>query len=253
MGFCLISYLFLPLEKTRRHYLNTGLMISIILVDLGFIVTLGSQPDQCYNPITPNDMHTSAPCAWSGAFVIAGGLASVFWVFIRALSMHIQICWDITPGRKFFYYSQVIGWVIPAALMAATIVVGGVSFRFGAATCHVNHHQSMATIWGWLLAVAGLTIILQIATVVYCLHVYLRNLWSDDDDDDDDDDDVARSQISEGRAGTVSSHRTQAVSVNEVSTMEKLLANFYRCALFGDVSRLSSGYSGVDLSWSLLL
>lgn len=84
-------------------------------------------------------------------------------VFIRALSMHLQICWDIVPGRKFFYASQALGWGIPAVLFTATITVTGVSFRFGD-SCHVNHEKSLQDFWGWLLAVAGGSVILQFAT-----------------------------------------------------------------------------------------
>ena len=38
-----------------------------------------SRPPQCHNEITPNDMHTSLSCAWSGAFIICGGLIADVW------------------------------------------------------------------------------------------------------------------------------------------------------------------------------
>nr|OQO20057.1 hypothetical protein B0A51_15686 [Rachicladosporium sp. CCFEE 5018] len=123
-------------------------------------------------------MYSSTTCAFSGAFIIAGGLCATMWIFIRALSMNLQICWDIVPGKKFFYLSQAFGWGIPAVLFAATMTVTGVSFRFGAA-CHVNHVSSMADFWGPLMAIAGAAGILQIATFGYCVKVYLKNLWSD--------------------------------------------------------------------------
>lgn len=84
-------------------------------------------------------------------------------VFVRALSMHLQICWDIVPGRKFFYFSQALGWGVPAAIFAATITVTGVSFRFGNA-CHVNHEKSMQSFWGWLLAIAAAAVVMQLST-----------------------------------------------------------------------------------------
>ena len=65
------------------------------ILQLGFIVPLGAQPEQCFNEITPNDMYTSLTCAWSGAFILSGALTAVAWVLIRALSMHLQICWDV--------------------------------------------------------------------------------------------------------------------------------------------------------------
>lgn len=176
--FMLISYMVLPAQQTRSHYLSVCLIISVGMIALGFTIPLGARPEQCYNEITPNDMYTSMACAWGGAFIIAGGLSVIMWVFIRALSMNLQICWDIVPGRKFFYISQMLGWGIPAALFCVTITLTGVSFRFGNA-CHVNHKDSMADFWGPLMALAGAAGALQLMTLVYCANVYLKNMWSD--------------------------------------------------------------------------
>lgn len=92
--------------------------------------------------------------------------------------MHLQICWDIVPGRRFFYGAQAFGWGVPAVLFTATLTATGVSFRFGEA-CHVNHENSMADFWGPLLGFAAASVLLQLATFGYCIHVYLRNLWAD--------------------------------------------------------------------------
>nr|POE58029.1 hypothetical protein CFP56_74893 [Quercus suber] len=148
------------------------------MVALGFTIPLAAQPEKCFNEITPNDMYSSVECAWSGAFIIAGGLSAVMWILIRALSMNLQICWDIVPGQKFFYFSQAFGWGIPAVLFTAIMVVTGVSFRFGNA-CHVNHENSMANFWGPLLGMAALAGILQLMTFGYCINVYLKNLWTE--------------------------------------------------------------------------
>jgi hypothetical protein len=177
--FMLLSYSVLPAQKTRSHYLSVCLVVSVIFISLGFTIPLAAEPEQCYNEITPNDMYSSNTCAWSGAFIVAGGLSATMWIFIRALSMNLQICFDIVPGRKFFYFSQALGWGIPAALFTATMAATGVSFRFGS-SCHVNHQQSMADFWGPLLGLAGLAGILQLVTFGYCIRVYLKNLWSDE-------------------------------------------------------------------------
>ncbi|KAI5366286.1 hypothetical protein Slin15195_G078070 [Septoria linicola] len=180
--FMLVSYLVLPAQQTRSHYLSVCLIVSVMMIALGFTIPLGARPEQCYNEITPNDMYTSMPCAWGGACIIAGGLSVIMWVFIRALSMNLQICWDIVPGRKFFYISQMLGWGIPAVLFCITITLTGVSFRFGNA-CHVNHKDSMGDFWGPLMAIAGAAGVLQLMTLVYCAHVYLKNLLSDSTSD----------------------------------------------------------------------
>ncbi|PSK60657.1 hypothetical protein B9Z65_807 [Elsinoe australis] len=181
--FVLVSYALLPAQFTRSHYLNTCLVISACMINLGFIVPHAADSNECANPITPNDMYSSTSCAFSGAFILAGGLTAVMWVFVRALSMHLQICWDISPGRRFFYWTQLLGWALPAAVFTAAITATGVSFRFGPGACHINHDHSMADFWGWLLAVAGIAIFVQFGTMFYCFHVYLRNIWADDDVD----------------------------------------------------------------------
>jgi hypothetical protein len=177
--FLLVSFVVLPAEKTRRHYLSYCLIIAAILMALGFVIPLGANPEQCYNEITPNDMYSSLACAFSGAFLISGGLSMAVWIFIRALSMHLQICWDVTPGKKFFYWAQGLGWSVAATFFTITITITGVSFRFGD-VCHVNAAHSMKDFWGPLLAIAGAAMLIQIATFVYCIKVYLQNMFSDD-------------------------------------------------------------------------
>ncbi|KAH9873659.1 hypothetical protein IAQ61_004284 [Plenodomus lingam] len=177
--FLLITFIVLPAEKTRRHYLSYCLIIAAILMALGFVVPFGAQPEQCYDEITPNDMYTSLTCAFSGAFLISGGLSFGVWIFIRALSMHLQICWDVTPGKRFFYWAQGLGWSVVATFFTVTITITGVSYRFGD-VCHVNAAHSMGDLWGPLLAIAGAATLLQIGTFFYCIKVYLQNMFSDE-------------------------------------------------------------------------
>lgn len=91
----MITFIALPVEKTRGHYLSyclivAGIFMAVCLTlellyslayvaQLGFVIPLGAQPEQCYNEITPNDMYSSLTCAFSGAFLIAGGLSMGVW------------------------------------------------------------------------------------------------------------------------------------------------------------------------------
>jgi hypothetical protein len=149
-----------------------------MLMELGFIIPFGAKPEQCYDEITPNDMFSSLTCAFSGAFLISGGLSVAVWIFIRALSMHLQICWDVLPGKQFFYWAQGLGWGVAATFFTITITITGVSFRFGD-VCHVNSAHSMKDFWGPLLAIAGAATIVQLATFAYCIKVYVKNMFND--------------------------------------------------------------------------
>ncbi|KAL1868052.1 hypothetical protein VTK73DRAFT_3853 [Phialemonium thermophilum] len=173
--FLLLSWAFLPVEKTHRHYLSICLTSAVVLMNLGFIIPLAGKPEQCFDEITPNSMETSHLCAASGAFIIIGGWAGVMWVFLRSLSLHLQICWQVVVGRNFMWFSQAAGWGIPAIGIIVSLLFSGVSFRFGS-TCHINHTNSMADLWIPLLVFSGLTIVVQFATFGYCIKVYLASL-----------------------------------------------------------------------------
>lgn len=147
-------------------------------LQLAFIVPLAANPDQCYNTITPNDMQSDRTCAVSGALIIFGGWAAVIWVFLRALSLHLQICWELVPGNKFFYSALFFGWAIPAAGLAIALSLTGTSYRFGD-VCHINHNNGLQDFWGPLLAFAAIALVLQFITIGYCMQVFIRNIMDD--------------------------------------------------------------------------
>lgn len=176
--FCLLSFLILPVKWTHRHYLSICLAIAVALMEVAFIIPLGSKPDQCFNTITPNYMRSNTSCAFSGAFLLFGGWATVMWIFWRALSLHLQICWEVVPAKGFFYSALCFGWGIPAMGLALALSLTGVSYRFGD-VCHINHTNALQDFWGPLLAFASASLIIQAITFGYCVHVYVRSLLDD--------------------------------------------------------------------------
>ncbi|KAL8682425.1 MAG: hypothetical protein Q9186_001546 [Xanthomendoza sp. 1 TL-2023] len=175
----LVSFFVLPIERTSRHYLNVCFIVAVCILQLGFIIPLGAQPEQCHDAITPNDMISDLTCAFSGACLLAGGFAAISWGFLRSLSIHLQICWQVVPGRKFFWSSLLAGWGLPILFGSVALARTGVSYRFGD-TCHINHDKALQDYWGPLLAFATVSTILQFATLGYCIRVYIRALFKDD-------------------------------------------------------------------------
>lgn len=197
LGFLLLSYAFLPVDKTGRHYLSISIVCAVsfmhvssrflsprpdlvvadanVATQLGFIIPLAAQPDQCINEITPHSMESSTVCAASATALLFGGFAGVMWVFLRSVSLHLQICWQQNVGRTFMIFSHVSGWLVPFVVVTLALVFSGVSFRFGA-TCHINHKNSLADFWIPILLFAGLTVLIQFATLGYCIKVYLASL-----------------------------------------------------------------------------
>lgn len=176
--FVLVSFAVLPVKWTRRHYLGICLSIAVLFIELAFLIPLAVQPQQCHDLITPNTMRTNTTCAISGSLLIFGGWAAVIWVFWRALALHLQICWEVIPGRKFFFVTLSVGWVLPAVGLAITLGLSGVSYRFGN-VCHINHKYGLEGFWGPLLTFATLGLVLQFITIGYCIHVYVRSLLDD--------------------------------------------------------------------------
>lgn len=97
----------------------------------------------------------------------------VTWILVRALFMHLQICWDITPSKYHFIGANVAAWTVTIGLVSAVLAHAGVSFRFGG-YCHVNHTGSIPTYWAWLLTFGALAFLFQLATFAYCIKVYLQ-------------------------------------------------------------------------------
>ncbi|GAP85933.1 putative frizzled smoothened-like sans CRD protein B [Rosellinia necatrix] len=174
-AFLLLSWVALPVERTHRHYLSICLTVAVVFMNLGFIIPLAGKPEECFNEITPHGQDSSSICAASGAFLLLGGWGGVLWVFLRALSLHLQICWQMVVGRNYMWFSQALGWGIPVVGLVLLLVFSGVSFRFGQ-TCHINHENSLADFWVPLLIFAGLTVVIQFATFGYCIKVYLASL-----------------------------------------------------------------------------
>lgn len=161
--FMLVSFVFLPIEATRRHYLNVCFVFAIIIMQLGFIIPWAKKPEKCHNQITPNNEQSDLLCAFGGALIVFGGVGINMWILIRALFMHLQICWNIEPGKIFFWAAQVICWAVTILLLSTEMSISGVSYRFGD-YCHCNQHDSRASIWGPLLGLAGLSLLLQLST-----------------------------------------------------------------------------------------
>lgn len=99
----------------------------------------------------------------------------MMWAFLRSLSLHLQICWQVLVGRNFMIFAQAAGWGIPTIGIVVALVFSGVSFRFGA-TCHINHKNSLADFWIPLLIFASITVVTTFTTFGYCIKVYLASL-----------------------------------------------------------------------------
>ncbi|CAG8378895.1 unnamed protein product [Penicillium salamii] len=174
--FLLISYAVLPVKWTHRHYLSICFTIGICFMELAFIIPLGARPEQCHNAITPNDMHSDLSCAFSGSLLLLGGWMVVIWSFIRTVAFHLQVCWEVVLGPKFMWLAFVCGFGIPAVGLTVMLVLTGVSFRFGE-ICHINVTNALYDYWIPIMIFAAAALFLQVSTMIYCTHIYVRSLF----------------------------------------------------------------------------
>lgn len=78
-AFLLLSFAVLKKEHSYRHYLSTGLTVSFMLIAIAFLAPLGSHHNYCYDDITPNNYRSDSSCAFTGVFVMLGGMGVVVW------------------------------------------------------------------------------------------------------------------------------------------------------------------------------
>ncbi|GFF23344.1 frizzled and smoothened-like protein P [Aspergillus udagawae] len=177
--FLLVSYAVLPVKFTHRHYLSICFTLGICFMEIAFIIPLGVKPDQCHNQITPNDMHSSVSCAFTGALLLFGGWMVVVWSFLRTVAFHLQVCWEVILGPKFMWGALIFGWVVPAVGLTVMLLLTGVSFRFGT-VCHINIDRGLQDYWIPIISFSVAALILQLATMGYCIHVYVKSLFDTD-------------------------------------------------------------------------
>ncbi|KAH7380669.1 hypothetical protein BKA66DRAFT_609761 [Pyrenochaeta sp. MPI-SDFR-AT-0127] len=190
-SFLLLSFLILPSAQSHRHYLSVGMLVSVILISLSFAIPVSTKPDDCYDAITPSDMHDSMSCAWTGSLITLGGLGCVIWVFLRSLWLFLRIIYDVAPGRRFMYASIATGTLLPVVFLVAVLTSTGYSYRMGQ-TCLPNHENSIVTFWMWLLIFAILAFVLQSITMGYCVWIYIRTLRQERSNPSDGSDEQTR-------------------------------------------------------------
>jgi hypothetical protein len=121
-------------------------------------------------------MYTDLSCAFSGALLLFGGWLVVMWSFIRTLAFHLQVCWEFVLGPKFMWGAFLAGFGIPAVGMTVMLIITGVSFRFGE-ICHINIKHGSQDYWYPIISFSAAALVLQLATMAYCMHIYLRSLF----------------------------------------------------------------------------
>ncbi|EAW11941.1 protein gprM [Aspergillus clavatus NRRL 1] len=174
--FLLVSYAVLPAKWTHRHYLSICFTLGITFMEIAFIIPLGAKPEQCYNQITPNDMYSSLSCAFTGSMLLFGGYMVVVWSLLRTVAFHLQVCWEVILGPKFMWGALICGWGIPIIGITVMLLLTGVSFRFGS-MCHINIEKGLQDYWIPITAFAVASLLLQLATMAYCIHVYIKSLF----------------------------------------------------------------------------
>lgn len=178
--FLLVSWAVLPAKFTNRNYITVCFTLSVVCLQIPLIIPLGTKPQQCNDPITPNDMHTDWSCAFTGAILLFGGIACVTWSLLRTIALHLQVCWEVVIGPVFMWIAFAVGLGLPVLILTLMMVFTGVSYRFGS-VCHINSHDSLNDYWIPILVFGGMGLVLQFVTMGYCMYVYIKALFDPSD------------------------------------------------------------------------
>jgi hypothetical protein len=113
-----------------------------------------------------------------GPFSCATGYISDFYadsVVCRTIYLHCQICWDLHVSRVPLIILNIVGWLVPAIFLVAAIAVAGITYT-------ITDHCSIRQDWIVNLLILpiiieiGISLVVQLATFVYCANVYLRSV-----------------------------------------------------------------------------
>ncbi|KAH8702509.1 hypothetical protein BGW36DRAFT_337058 [Talaromyces proteolyticus] len=169
----LLTFAALPVELTARHYFTTHPLVGFALMSLCFVIPFDSEPPQCYDGITPNDINSDTSCCATSATLFLGIWILLLNNLFRSIWLHVNICWDLKPGAKFMFFALTCSYGGSVCLVALALGVTGGSYQVGQ-TCVLNPQKSIATAWGPILGVSLASTVLQLCSVLYCIYVVIK-------------------------------------------------------------------------------
>lgn len=84
------------------------------------------------------------------------------------MALHSSVCWEIQPGPLFKYISLGLSLFGSAGLLALALSICGVQYTFGR-ICYLIPNHDRAVFWWPLLSVSITSLVLQVATIAYCV------------------------------------------------------------------------------------
>ncbi|KAL4733412.1 hypothetical protein BDV11DRAFT_213946 [Aspergillus similis] len=163
-----LTYILLPAEDTRRHYLVISPLMGFVFMPLAFITPLGGTARQCHDAITPNYWLSDMTCAWTGSLILYGAWVLVIGCFFRSLALYVRLIWDVEPGTVFQCISIVSIFGGAAGMLGVALGVSGVSYQVGE-MCYVSYQNSIASFWGPLIGVAFISWLITMYILGYTI------------------------------------------------------------------------------------
>ncbi|KKK21523.1 hypothetical protein P175DRAFT_0217589 [Aspergillus ochraceoroseus IBT 24754] len=164
----ILTYFVLPSRTTQRHYLKTSPLMGFVFMSVAFVVPLGTTARHCHDSITPNNWLSNTSCAVSGSLLLYGAWVLIIGCFFRSISLYVQLCWDIEPGKTFRIVA--LGCIFVGSLVMLGIALGlsGVSYQVGD-VCYISYPRSIGSFWTPLFAVAFVSFMIQLYIMGYCV------------------------------------------------------------------------------------
>ncbi|OLL24885.1 hypothetical protein NEOLI_002632 [Neolecta irregularis DAH-3] len=169
LGLCillLISFVVLPSSKTYRNHYLVGITLSFATLHAtnSFVAT-NYKATVCSDTITMATQFTSSRCFIQGAMFIWGLLASIIWLGLRMIVLHLQIVYAyIAPAKAERFVVHFIGWGIPTIFTTVALAMGKVRFELGH-VCGPTISDGLGLLWIPLMIFAAPPAMLHLWTL----------------------------------------------------------------------------------------
>ncbi|KAF9305281.1 hypothetical protein BGZ74_010805 [Mortierella antarctica] len=210
-----ISYLVLPdkLQHPSNLILFSAIATTIFLAAVGPSFGDPRRVQCAADGVHVASSHNNTLCAIQGAWVVFGAIATVAWLSIVIINLHLHTVWNSSWLSRRAWLSHLLGWVIPAAFAAIAVVTKNLGWN--------NSNMCMATAeTAGVLLFIPLGIIMVPATILHFAtfgHIIKVTLQAENSET------VSHSTLSSGKAARIS-HRRHVMNAIRIQWRAAALA-----------------------------
>ncbi|KAF9399793.1 hypothetical protein BGZ94_005641, partial [Podila epigama] len=235
-----ISYLVLPdkLQHPSNLILFSAIATTVFLAAVG--PSFGDpRKVQCApDGIHVASSHNNTLCTIQGAWLLFGAIATVAWLSIVIINLHLHTVWNSSWLSRRSWLSHLLGWVIPACFAVIAVITKSIGWN--------NSNMCMATAeTAGVLLFIPLGIIMVPATILHFAtfgHIIKVTLQAERSET------ISHSTLSSGKAARIS-HRRHVMNAIRIQWRAAALALVVSSSVLMYWAFYIVEGSKTDLSW----